>query len=42
VELKSHVLGILYEEALRSFASGSRAAADMIQAFEVRRKVSTS
>jgi len=42
VELKSHVLGILYEEALHSFASGSRAAADMIQAFEVRRKVSTS
>jgi NitT/TauT family transport system ATP-binding protein len=38
VELKSHILGILYEEALHSFASGSRAAADMVEAFEVRRK----
>lgn len=38
VELKSHILAILYEEALHSFAAGSRAAADMVEAFEVRRK----
>ena len=38
VELKSHILATLYEEALHSFAAGSRAAADMIEAFEVRRK----
>ena len=38
VELKSHVLAVLYEEAIRSFASGSHAAADMIEAFEIRRK----
>jgi NitT/TauT family transport system ATP-binding protein len=37
-ELKSRVLAILYDEALRSFASGSRAAADMVEAFELRRK----
>jgi len=37
-QLKSRVLAILYEEALHSFASGSRAAADMIEAFELRRK----
>ena len=37
VELKSHILAILYEEALHSFAAGSRAAADMVEAFEVRR-----
>ncbi len=42
VELKSHILGILYEEALHSFASGSRAAADMVEAFEVRRKAGTT
>jgi hypothetical protein len=36
VELKSHVLGILYQEALQSFAAGSRAAADLVQAFEMR------
>jgi NitT/TauT family transport system ATP-binding protein len=38
VELKSHVLGILYQEALQSFAAGSRAAADLVQAFEMRHK----
>ncbi len=37
-DLKSRVLAILYEEALHSFASGSRAAADMLEAFELRRK----
>jgi NitT/TauT family transport system ATP-binding protein len=37
-ELKSRVLAILYDEALHSFASGSRAAADMVEAFELRRK----
>jgi NitT/TauT family transport system ATP-binding protein len=37
-DLKSRVLAILYEEALHSFASGSRAAADMVEAFELRRK----
>jgi NitT/TauT family transport system ATP-binding protein len=37
-DLKSRVLAVLYEEALHSFASGSRAAADMIEAFESRRK----
>jgi len=42
VELKSHVLGILYEEALQSFAAGSRAAADLVQAFEMRHKAGTS
>jgi NitT/TauT family transport system ATP-binding protein len=36
-ELKSRVLGILYEEALQAFASGSRAAADLVEAFELRR-----
>src|SRR5215471_8881325 len=35
-QLKSKVLAILYQEALQSFASGSRAAADMIEAFELR------
>ncbi len=35
-ELKSHVLGVLYKEALAAFASGSRAAADMVEAFEAR------
>jgi NitT/TauT family transport system ATP-binding protein len=38
VELKSHVLGILYQEALQSFSAGSRAAADLVEAFETRRK----
>jgi NitT/TauT family transport system ATP-binding protein len=42
VELKSHVLGILYEEALQSFAAGSRAAADLVQAFERRHKAGVS
>jgi NitT/TauT family transport system ATP-binding protein len=42
VELKSHILGILYEEALQSFAAGSRAAADLVQAFEMRHKAGTS
>jgi NitT/TauT family transport system ATP-binding protein len=37
-DLKSRVLAVLYEEALHSFASGSRAAADMIEAFELQRK----
>ncbi|MGE3147481.1 ABC transporter ATP-binding protein [Pseudorhodoplanes sp.] len=37
-ELKAHVLSVLYNEALQAFASGSRAAADMVQAFEARRK----
>ncbi len=37
-ELKSHILSILYGEALQAFASGSRAAADLIEAFEARRK----
>ena len=35
-ELKGHVLGVLYKEALAAFASGSRAAADMVEAFEAR------
>lgn len=39
-ELKSHALTILYNEALQSFAAGSRAAADMVQAFEARRRAS--
>ena len=42
VELKSHVLGILYQEALQSFAAGSRAAADLVQAFEMRHKAMLS
>jgi NitT/TauT family transport system ATP-binding protein len=37
-ELKAHVLGVLYQEAIRAFASGSHAAADMIEAFENRNK----
>lgn len=36
-ELKAHVLSVLYNEALQAFSSGSRAAADMVEAFEVRR-----
>ncbi len=36
-ELKGHVLTSLYREALQSFAAGSAAAADMVQAFEARR-----
>jgi len=36
-ELKSHVLSVLYNEALQAFAAGSRAAADMVEAFESRR-----
>lgn len=39
-ELKAHALSILYTEALQSFAAGSRAAADMVEAFEVRRQAS--
>jgi NitT/TauT family transport system ATP-binding protein len=35
-ELKSHVLAVLYKEALAAFATGSRAAADMVEAFEAR------
>jgi NitT/TauT family transport system ATP-binding protein len=35
-ELKRHALSILYEEALEAFASGSGAAADMIEAFQKR------
>jgi NitT/TauT family transport system ATP-binding protein len=35
-ELKGHVLSVLYKEALAAFASGSRAAADMVEAFEAR------
>ena len=42
VELKSHILSVLYEEALHSFSSGSRAAADMIEAFNVQRTGSRS
>lgn len=38
-DLKAHVLSVLYKEALQAFASGSRAAADMVEAFEARRKV---
>jgi sulfonate transport system ATP-binding protein len=37
-ELKGHILSILYNEALQAFASGSRAAADLIEAFEARQK----
>jgi len=37
-QLKSKVLAILYQEPLHSFASGSRAAADMVEAFELRHK----
>jgi NitT/TauT family transport system ATP-binding protein len=40
-ELKAHVLSVLYNEAVQSFAAGSRAAADMVEAFEVRRKAGT-
>ena len=36
-ELKSHILSVLYNEALQAFAAGSRAAADMVEAFESRR-----
>ena len=36
-ELKAHILSVLYSEALHAFAAGSRAAADMIEAFESRR-----
>ena len=36
-ELKAHALSILYDEALQSFAAGSRVAADMIEAFEHHR-----
>lgn len=39
-ELKAHALSILYTEALQSFAAGSRAAADMVEAFEIRRQAS--
>ncbi len=35
-ELKSKVLSILYDEAVGAFAAGSRAAADMVEAFELR------
>ena len=35
-ELKGHVLSVLYNEALAAFAAGSRAAADMVEAFEAR------
>jgi NitT/TauT family transport system ATP-binding protein len=38
-ELKSRALGILYEEALQAFATGSRAAADLVEAFELRRDI---
>jgi NitT/TauT family transport system ATP-binding protein len=40
-ELKAHALSILYTEALQSFAAGSRAAADMVEAFEIRRQASS-
>jgi NitT/TauT family transport system ATP-binding protein len=40
VELKSHVLSVLYREAIRSFAAGSQAAVDMIEAYEMRKKAS--
>ena len=36
-ELKSEALSVLYDEALEAFASGSRAAADLVEAFELRR-----
>lgn len=36
-DLKGHVLSVLYKEALAAFEAGSRAAADMVQAFEARR-----
>jgi NitT/TauT family transport system ATP-binding protein len=36
-ELKARILSVLYSEALHAFAAGSRAAADMIEAFESRR-----
>jgi NitT/TauT family transport system ATP-binding protein len=35
-ELKSKVLSMLYGEALEAFASGSQAAADLVEAFEAR------
>jgi NitT/TauT family transport system ATP-binding protein len=35
-ELKSKVLSLLYGEALEAFASGSQAAADLVEAFELR------
>ncbi|MGB6538111.1 MAG: ABC transporter ATP-binding protein [Xanthobacteraceae bacterium] len=38
VEMKAYVLGVLYQEAIRAFAAGSHAAADMIEAFEIRKK----
>jgi NitT/TauT family transport system ATP-binding protein len=41
VELKAHALSILYTEAMQSFAAGSRAAADMVEAFEIRRQASS-
>jgi NitT/TauT family transport system ATP-binding protein len=36
-EIKSKVLSILYDEAVGAFAAGSRAAADLVEAFELRR-----
>ena len=38
-ELKSNVLSMLYDEALEAFASGSRVAADLVEAFELRHGV---
>ncbi|HEX4510602.1 MAG TPA: ABC transporter ATP-binding protein [Burkholderiaceae bacterium] len=36
-DLKMHVLALLHEEAMKSFAGGSRAAADFVQAYARRR-----
>lgn len=37
-EIKAKVLSILYDEAVGAFAAGSRAAADLLEAFELRRE----
>jgi hypothetical protein len=34
--LKKEVLAILYEEAVKAFASGSRASADLVEAVRAR------
>jgi NitT/TauT family transport system ATP-binding protein len=38
-ELKNQVLSVLYKEAVQAFASGSRAAADLVEAYELRRSM---
>jgi NitT/TauT family transport system ATP-binding protein len=42
VELKHKALSLLYKEAVEAFASGTGAAADMVEAFETRHGAGTS